>query len=167
MPKSPQKHQILGLSVLFNGEVMGFLDKMKSVGSAITGGAARVSIEYPHQGLKPGDSLPVKVTVVSMGKEVKSSGVFVDIIAAESGQVKCQHCGQMTQVKNETMKQALPVGPAMVLQPNETKVFEQTIQIPMGQPSYGGTVSHEWKIRGRLEAFGNDPDSGFQTLQVR
>jgi len=146
---------------------MGFLDKMKSVGSAMTGGAARVSIEYPHQALKPGDALPVKVTVISMGKEVKSSGVFVDIIAAEAGQVKCQHCGQMTQVKNETIKQALPVGPAMVLQPNETKVFEQTIQIPMGQPSYGGTVSHEWKIRGRLEAFGNDPDSGFQTLQVR
>jgi sporulation-control protein spo0M len=146
---------------------MGFLDKMKGVGSAMTGGSARVSIEYPHQALKPGDSLPVKVTVVSMDKEVKSSGVFVDIEAAETGQVKCKHCGQMTQVKNETIKQALSVGPAMVLQPNETKVFEQTIQIPMGQPSYGGTVSHEWKIRGRLEAFGNDPDSGYQTLQVR
>ena len=167
MPKQPQKHQILSLPVLFNGESMGFLDKMKGVGSAMTGGAARVSIEYPHQGLKPGDSLPVKVTVVSMGKEVKSSGVFVDIEAEETGQVKCKHCGQMTQVKNETIKQALPVGPAMVLQPNETKVFEQTIQIPMGQPSYGGTVSHMWKIRGRLEAFGNDPDSGYQTLQVR
>lgn len=146
---------------------MGFLDKMKSVGSAMTGGAARVSIEYQHQAMKPGDSLPVKVTVVSMGKEVKSSGVFVDIIAAETGQVKCKHCGQMTDVKNETVKQAIPVGPAMVLQPNETKVFEQTIQLPMGQPTYGGTLSHEWKIRGRLEAFGNDPDSGFQVLQVR
>jgi hypothetical protein len=96
MRKLPQKHQILSLSVLFDGESMGFLDKMKSVGSAVTGGAARVSIEYPHQALKPGDSLPVKVTVVSMGKEVKSSGVFVDIVAAETGQVKCKQCGQMT-----------------------------------------------------------------------
>ena len=146
---------------------MGFLDKMKGVGQAITGGAARVSIEYNHGQLSPGGSLPVKVTVVSMGKEVKSSGVFVDIEAHEHGQVKCKHCGQMTEVKNETIKQAIPVGPAMVLQPNETKVFEATINIPMGQPSYNGNISHEWKIRGRLEAFGNDPDSGFQSLQVR
>ena len=146
---------------------MGFLDKLKSVGSAITGGAARVSIEYPHQTMKPGDSLPVKVTVVSMGKEVKSSGAFVDIEAIESGQIKCTNCGQMTPHKNQTIRQSIPIGPAMVLQPNETKVFEMTIQIPMGQPSYSGTVSHEWHIRGRLEAFGNDPDSGFQVLQVR
>lgn len=146
---------------------MGFLDKMKGVGSAMTGGAARVSIEYNHQPISTGGSLPVKVTVVSMGKEVKSSGVFVDIEAVEHGNVKCKHCGQMTPVKNETIKQAIPVGPAMVLQPNETKVFEATIQIPMGQPSYNGNISHEWKIRGRLEAFGNDPDSGFQSLQVR
>jgi len=146
---------------------MGFLDKMKSVGSAMTGGAARVSIEYNHSPVKPGDALPVKVTVISMGKEVKSSGVFVDFEAAETGQVKCKHCGQMTDVKHETIKQSIPVGPAMVLQPNETKVFEQTIQIPMGQPTYAGQISHEWKIRGRLDAFGNDPDSGFQSLQVR
>lgn len=137
------------------------------MGSAVTGGAAKVSIEYPHQALKPGDSLPVKVTVVSMGKEVKSSGVFVDIEATEAGQVKCKHCGQMTPIRNETIKQAVPVGPAMVLQPNETKVFEATLQVPMGQPTYGGTLSHEWKIRGRLQAFGNDPDSGYQVIQVR
>jgi len=147
---------------------MGFLDKVKSAGQAVTGGSARVSIEFAHSQLKPGDSMPVKVTVVSMGKEVKSSGVFVDIHAEENGTIRCKHCNQNVVVKNETIKQAIPVGPAMVLQPNETKVFEATIQIPMGAPpTYNGTVRHEWKIRGRLEAFGNDPDSGFQTLEIR
>ncbi len=72
---------------------MGFLDKMKSAGQAMTGGSARVSIEFAHSQLKPGDSLPVKVTVVSMGKEVKSSGVFVDIHAEETGNIRCKHCG--------------------------------------------------------------------------
>jgi sporulation-control protein spo0M len=146
---------------------MGFLDKMKSAGSAITGGAAKVSIEYPHLPLKPGDSLPIKVTVMSMGKEVKSGGVFVDVHATEAGQVKCKHCGQMTQVQAETIKQAIPVGPAFTLQPSETKVIETTIQLPMGQPSYNGQVRHEWRIRGRLDSFGNDPDSGFQIIEVR
>jgi len=147
---------------------MGFLDKMKSVGQAVTGGSARVSIEFGLRQLKPGDSLPVKVTVISMGKEVKSSGTFVDILAEETGSVRCKHCNQNVIIKNETIKQAVPVGPAMVLQPNETKTFEATIQIPMGAPpTYNGSVKHEWKIRGRLEAFGNDPDSGFQTLEIR
>jgi len=146
---------------------MGFLDKIKAAGAAVTGGAAKVSIEYAHQQLKPGDSLPVKVTVVSMGREVKSGGVFVDVHAQESGQVRCSHCHEMTPVQVQTLKQAIPVGPAFVLQPNETKTFEATIQVPMGQPTYNGQVSHEWRIRGRLDAFGNDPDSGFQVIQVR
>jgi len=146
---------------------MGFLDKMKSVGTAMTGGAARVSIEYPHQPMRSGDSIAVKVGVISSGKEVKSGGIYVDIEAMETGQVKCKHCQQMTQIQNNTVKQAIPVAPAFVLQPNEQKTFEATIQIPGGQPTYNGQVRHEWKIRGRLEAFGNDPDSGFQVIEVR
>jgi sporulation-control protein spo0M len=153
--------------VAYNGGLMGFLDKMKSVGSAMTGGAAKVSIEYPHQVMKPGDSMPVKVTVVSMGKEVKSGGVFVDVYAEENGKVKCKTCGHEADLRRETVKQAIPVGPAFVLQPSETKVFDATIQVPSGQPTYNGQVSHQWKIRGRLDAFGNDPDSGFQVLEIR
>ena len=146
---------------------MGLLDKMKAAGSAMAGTSARVSIEYPLQPIKTGDSINVKVTVVSTGREVKSGGVFVDVQAMETGQVKCKHCGQMTQVQNETVKQSIPVGPAFVLQPNETKVFEANIQVPSGQPSYSGQIRHEWKIRGRLDAFGNDPDSGFKTIEIR
>jgi len=146
---------------------MGFLDKMKDMGSAMTGGAARVSIEYPHQPMRPGDSIQVTVTAVSTGKEVKSGGVYVDIHATEHGQVKCKICQKMTSVSNETVKQAISIAPAFVLQPNESKSFQATIQIPMGNPSYNGTIRHEWKIRGRLDAFGNDPDSGFQTIEVR
>jgi len=146
---------------------MGILDKMKSVGQAMTGGAAKVSIEYPHQPMKLGESFAVKVTVVSTGKEVKSGGVFVDIHAVESGQVKCKQCGHTNPIQNDHVKQAIPIAPAFVLQPSESKTFEATVQIPMGQPTYNGQVRNEWKIRGRLEAFGNDPDSGFQNIEVR
>ena len=58
--------------------------------------------------------------------------------------------------------------PTFVLQPNERKEFEADITLPHGQPSYHGrAVHHEWQIRGRLEAFGNDPDSGFKTFEVK
>ncbi len=36
------------------------------------------------------------------------------------------------------------------------------------QPSYNGTkATHTWSIRGRIDTFGNDPDSGWQPLSVR
>ena len=147
---------------------MGLLDKMKSAASAVTGSSAKVSIEYQLKPMRAGETLPVKVTVMSNAqKEVKSGGVFVDIHATESGQVKCKHCEQMTQVNNDNVKQAIPVGPAFTLQPGETKVFEANISIPGGQPTYNGQVSNTWKIRGRMDSFGNDPDSGFQTIEIR
>jgi hypothetical protein len=146
---------------------MGFLDKMKSVAQAATGGAARVSIEYPSGSVKVGAPLPVKVSVVSTGGEVKSGGIYVDLIAKEHGSVKCNHCGQQANVHRDTINQSFAIAPAFVLGANESKVFEGTINLPAGQPSYSGVVTHEWSIRGRMEAFGNDPDSGFQRIEVK
>lgn len=144
---------------------------------AITGGAAKVSIEYPSQTLTPGESLHVKVTVMSAGGEFKSKGVYVDLIGEEVGSVfgssRCSKCGQMDssvriKVNKKTFDQSFPIGGALTLKTNETKVFESDIQIPSNaQPSYQGSIRHDWKIRGRVEAFGNDPDSGYQTIVVK
>ncbi len=152
---------------------MGFLKKMTS---AITGGGADVSIEYPPGPFKQGTSIPVKVTVVSTGGEVKSGGVFVDLLAREHGSVfgshRCEKCGHVdtsskVKVSKKTVDTSFPVGPAFVLQSNERKEFEGQISIPGGQPSYKGSINHDWEIRGRLEAFGNDPDSGFKHIEVK
>lgn len=156
---------------------MGFLDKMKGAVGSMTGGNADVSIEYPMQPVKPGDTMHVKVTVVSTGAEVKSNGVYVDLHAKEHGDIigssRCESCGHhdsnaKIRLNKETIDQSVPIAPAFVLQPNERKEFEADITLPHGQPTYHGrTVHHEWQIRGRLEAFGNDPDSGFKTFEVK
>ena len=155
---------------------MGFLDKMKGAVSAVTGGGADVSIEYPMQSMKIGDNMHVKVTVMSTGGEVKSNGVYVDVHAKEHGQISgsstCESCGHhdsnaRVKLSKTTVDQSIPIAPAFVLQPNERKEFEADIQLPHGQGTYKGAVHHEWQIRGRLEAFGNDPDSGFKTFEVK
>jgi len=160
-------NRYVGQSILLSAvNHMGLLVKTKSAASAVTGGGAKVSIEFPHQPIRSGDSMQAKVTAMSTGKEVKSGGVFVDVEAHETGQVKCQRCQQMVPIRAQTVRQTIPIGPALVLQPGETKTLEATIQVPPGQPTYNGNVRHEWEIRGRLDAFGNDPDSGFQLLEV-
>jgi len=156
---------------------MGVLDKLKSATQAMTGGAAKVSIEYPLQTVFPGEPLNVRVTVVSnAGGEVKSQGVFVDLLATEhvsgSESARCPRCGNnfTTPVREakKTFEQSFPIASAMVLAAGQNQTFEAMIQIPGGaQPSYAGPQTHhDWKIRGRLQTFGNDPDSGFQAIRV-
>jgi hypothetical protein len=153
---------------------MGILGKMKN---AVTGGAAKVSIEYPSDPLKPGDTLHVKVTVLSQSGAFKSKGVYVDLVGKERGTVhgssRCDKCGEYDRtarikVDKETHDQSFPLGGAMELKENESKTYEADIQIPPNaQPSYQGSIKHEWQVRGRVEAFGNDPDSGYQTIIVK
>ncbi|MEW5760590.1 MAG: hypothetical protein AB1779_07475 [Candidatus Thermoplasmatota archaeon] len=152
---------------------MGIFDKLK----AVVGLAAKVSIEYPNQPVNIGGQVNVKVTVMSTtGGEVKSGGVFVDLINKEygtvSGQGTCKKCGQTGETSvnfsREIVNVQIPIAPAFTLAPNETKVFEGLIQIPgNGHPTYHGMVTSVWSIRGRVDMFGNDPDSGFQTIVVK
>ena len=66
-------------------------------------------------------------------------------------------------VSKTSFEQEFSIAPALVLPPSETKFFEGTVQLPpTAQPSFQGRYTeHKWEIRGRLEAFGNDPDSGW------
>jgi hypothetical protein len=156
------------------GGKMGFLDKMKGAVNAMTGGGADVSIEYPMQAFKIGDTLHVKVTVMSTGGEIKSNGVYVDVRAREHGTVSarstCRNCHQSSSssvnISNTTVEQQIPIAPAFVLGANERKEYEADIQLPNGQPTYRGSIDHDWQLRGRLDAFGNDPDSGFKNIDV-
>ena len=155
---------------------MGVFDKLKSATQAMTGGAAKVSIAYPLQAVFPNEGMNVRITVVSSGGEVKSQGVFVDLLATEhvsgSENARCPRCGNnfSTPVREakKTFEQSFPVASAFVLAPGQSQTFEAQIQVPGGaQPSYAGPqVHHDWKIRGRMQSFGNDPDSGFQALRV-
>lgn len=157
---------------------MGIFDKLKAAAAAVTGGAAQVTIGYEPQAALPGDAIRVKVTVVSAGAEVKSGGVFVDLRAEERIRVPRRAVAMQTRdsalsmgdihIENATFEQAFPIAPSLVLAPNETKLVEGTVQVPAGlEPSYRGThAEHRWEIRGRLDAFGNDPDSGWQPLRI-
>lgn len=149
---------------------MGFFDKIKAAAQAVTGGAAKVSIEYQPQVAMGGDAITVKITCTSTGGEVKSKGVFVDIRGLEAISVPKDTAGTEHPVatSRSTFEQEFQIAPALVLGANETKLFEGAVTLPpTAQPSFKGNFSeHRWEIRGRLEALGNDPDSGWLPLRV-
>lgn len=158
---------------------MGLLDKLKSAVQVVTGGGAKVTIEYPQTVVLPGQAIAVKVTATSTGGNVKSKGCYIDLWAVEEVSVHGAHPTHVHGASGSdihvdvhqtetTFEQAIPLAPAFELAANESKVFTGQVTIPgNAQPSFTGKIAkHEWKIRGRIDTFGNDPDSGYQLFRV-
>ena len=148
---------------------MGLFDKMRGAVQAVTGGAARVTIAYQPAVPCAGDTVIVSVTVTSTGGEVSAKGLFVDLAASEAVRIRANTVPNLAQdvnAQHDTANHAFQIAPAFVLAANETKVFEGALQLPAGmQPSYTGHfTTHTWRIRARVDAFGNDPDSGFAPI---
>lgn len=150
---------------------MGFMDKLKGAMNAVTGNAAKVTLEFDPQVACAGDKIRVKVSATSTGGEVKSKGVFIDLRGAEEVHVKKSATNGLSNdlsVSETTFEQAFEIAPALTVGANETKLFEGVVEIPAtAAASYDGKLAkHVWQIRARLEALGNDPDSGFKPLKV-
>ena len=149
---------------------MGFLDKIKGAVNAVTGGAATVTIQYAENA-QAGKTVPVKVTVVSKGGEVKSKGIFVDFQGDEVVSISKRDESKLSDDYHREFphsSQEFQLCDAFVLAANETKVVEGTITLPSNlQPSFEGKYcKNKYSVRGRLEAKGNDPDSGFKPIRI-
>jgi hypothetical protein len=151
---------------------MGLFSALKSAVSAVTGGAARVGVDFPAVACT-GDEVQVRVTCTSTGGEVKSQGVFIDLWGSEKVSIKggSQNANgekQDVNVTNNTFSQAFQIAGPFTLGAGETREFTGTFRIPASlQPSYNGVhAHHEWSLRGRMEAWGNDPDSGFKPMRI-
>lgn len=160
---------------------MGLWDSIKSAANVVTGGGAKVHVAWVPAVLLPGQPAVVKITVNSTGAELKSGGAFVDVQGSESVVVNNVSTGatptpgnphakatQDVRVSKVSFEQSFQIAPAFVLKAGETKIFEGAFVLPgHAQPSFQGAyAAHAWSVRGRVEAFGNDPDSGWQTARV-
>lgn len=152
---------------------MGFFDKLKGAVNFVTGGAAKVSVQWQPAVAYPGEPVRVQVTVASTGPAIKAGGLYIDVNANEMLNVPAGELGgdkstgplQHTKL---TFAQQYQVGGPFALGPGETQVFEGQFVLPSNaQPTYDGPLAdHDWGMRARVEMSGNDPDSGFQKFVV-
>lgn len=150
---------------------MGFLDKIKGAVKAVTGGAAKVTLEYDPQTVAAGSGIKVKVSALSTGAEVKSKGLYIDLRGVEDVRLKrgaVTGVDQSVHVSETTFEQAFQIAPEFVIAANETKLFEGVVEVPTDvSPTFNGKLAtYKWEIQARVDAFGNDPDSGFLPLTV-
>jgi hypothetical protein len=132
---------------------MGIIDNLKGAIDSVTGGGAEITLE--HSGtFAAGQVIKVKVIAVSTGNEVKAKGVFIDLRGRGKNTV-----GQVTGAVVAAASHEFRIADGFSLPPHEATAVDGEITIPEIDPAL------DWEIRGRLETFGNDPDSGFKDIR--
>ena len=149
---------------------MGLLDKLKGAVHAVTGGAATVEIQYAEK-VAAGGSLAVKVTVTSKGAEIKSKGVYVDFEGSEQIHIPKKDEQKVSEDYRRALShstQEFQLCGEFVLGAGESKTLDGSITLAATlQPSFEGRhAKNLYQVRGRLEAKGNDPDSGWKVMRV-
>jgi hypothetical protein len=143
---------------------------MKDAVDVVTGGAARVTIGWKGE-VRTSVPIAVVVTATSTGSELEVGGVFVDVrgtVASPVGLARDPRQGIGVPSIGATFGGSSPgdevfqLADGFVLAPDETRTFTGEIVLPERFGEIG-----DWQIRGRLEAFGNDPDSGFVDFVTR
>jgi len=133
---------------------MSIIDRMKGALHSVTGGGAEVTLEHTGT-FAAGQTLKVKVGVTAAANELKSGGVFIDLQGKGKGTL-----GQVTGTVLAEKKHELKIAEGFTLAAKESKSFEADVTVPADV-----SADHDWEIRARVEAFGNDPDSGFKDIR--
>lgn len=173
---------------------MGFMDKLRSVASAITGSGAKVALEIGE----PSRDKPFTVDVQAEvgGNDLKIEKVYVKLVgeenvklsvempaeeeaaaaegeaaAAEGEGAAAEEKGTVTKEVSRTeitYQQEFELAGAQTLSANQTYTWNGEVQLPEdAKPTYQGiNATHQWRLMAGLSTFGNDPDSGWKTLDV-
>jgi sporulation-control protein spo0M len=146
---------------------VGIFDKVKGALNAVTGGAAKVQFLFGPPIMFPGEQVEVGLSAASTGQAVQSKGVFIDLSATELVDFK-DGSGNHVRYQEQTFYREIQVAPAFTLGPGESRQFQVVFLLPVeARPSFAGKLSrNQWQIRGRVEAFGNDPDTGWIDTRV-
>jgi len=150
---------------------MGLFDKLKSAANAITGGAATVTLEVGP--VTRGE--PTEVQVAAMAKSnVKMNGVYLlvrctekaDFMETEFEDGEGEHEEERGQER--VFETKIDVAGPDELQEGEEYSWSAQLNLPSDvNPTFRGKIiENTWEIQAGIDAFGNDPDSGWREIEV-
>ena len=153
---------------------MGFFNKLKK---CVTGGGAKVTLaaEEPARG----GPFPVRIHAAVADEDLEIRGVYLKIASMETVVIKdveiARQVGEAVETVREDIEKTTPVhdqkievaGP-QTLKADEEYDWETSVNLPeTALPTYlGVTARHEWKLQAGLDVPGNDPDSGWVTIEL-
>ena len=156
---------------------MGLFDKLKGAASAITGGAAHVTVTVGE--FTRGQEGQAVVRCQAKDAEVKYDRIYLKVRGIEHVEVRDRdmvagHHGDVhTRVEvgrgsRETFGDEIAVAPGGVLAANEVAEWTVSFTIPeSANGAYDGILaSHHYELFAGMDCWGNDPDSGWVQFHV-
>ncbi len=138
---------------------MGFIDsvkgKIKSAVDAVSGKAATVSFTVDGQ-FAPGAELSCALTVTSTGNALESKGAYVDLHGEDDAKESVLEKAREFVMMAGDPVVTLEVHGPFTLAAGESKTLVGKFIVPADID-----MKRVWRARGRVQAFGNDPDSPF------
>lgn len=157
---------------------MGFLDKVKSITRAVTGGAADVTLEVGP--VTMGVPFEVAIRAQAKSENVKYERVYLqiqgtekvelstsDIMAGDLGSERLTGVRRI-RARKKTLELETEAAPGGELAANMSQAWTVQGEIPKtAPPPFSGKLTrHLYRVRAGLDCFGNDPDSGWVDLEV-
>jgi hypothetical protein len=155
---------------------MGLMDKLKAVKSNLTGDWATVAVQF--EPVARGGTLKVTAEVIVKDQAISIDGVVIEVRCEEIIDIPdasvydtggALSSGTRRATNSETVvSKEVKVSGAAELAAGSTTSFSGELPVPTTAPPtmQGRFTRYEWQVRARVEMKGNDPDSGWQSMQV-
>ena len=139
---------------------MGFFKDLKN---KVTGGAATVRVNLASA--QRGRAVPVQVQATAKANG-KVSAVYLLVRATESSEFKVNN--EKVQGSKVSFETRITIAGAQDIKEGETYNWDGQLELPVNtNPTLRGSIiDHTWEVQAGLDMPGNDPDSGWQTLDV-
>jgi hypothetical protein len=153
---------------------MGFLSNMKK---NLTGSWAEVTLVVDRSAVRRGEALPVRVDVQVGDDDVAVTSVIVEVSCEEVVDVRSVVSrassttsvdGLSSEVRESLHHEETIIASSLTLAAGSSQRFEGQVRLPQHAPgtARGRYSEFRWSARARLDVKGNDPDSGWTTLEV-
>jgi len=153
---------------------MGLFSDLKNM---ITGGGATVTLEVIEPALEAPFTVRVQADIGDADCAIKR--VYLQLCGTETVEVPdvevAKRQGEATIIERETVRTSVTtadftvdLAPADTLKANQRYTWESEITLPPDcLPTYRGRLAtHGWQIKAGLDMRGNDPDSGWQEIEL-
>jgi hypothetical protein len=139
---------------------MGFFKDLKN---KVTGGAATVNVTVPAA--QRGRAVPVQVQATAKANG-KASAVYLLVRATESCEFKKD--GEKIGESKVSYESRIQIAGAQELKEGQTYTWSGQLELPVNtNPTLRGSlIDHCWEVQAGLDMTGNDPDSGWQSIDV-
>ncbi|CAN5888515.1 hypothetical protein BH11MYX2_BH11MYX2_16310 [soil metagenome] len=140
---------------------MGFFKNLKN---SITGGAATVNVTVPST--RRGQAVPVKITATAKA-DGKVAAVYLLVRGMESAEWK--ENSEKVSNSRVSFETRIQIAGPLEMKDGQTYSFDGQLELPVNSsPTFRGQlINHLWEVQAGLDMPGNDPDSGWQNIEVQ